>query len=270
MVGARGGWRNRHPSEIAIDVVVPVLNEARVLARSIRALHVFLTAHVPHRWRIVIAENGSTDNTEAVGQQLCRELERVHLIALTKSGRGGALRAAWSASQADVVSYTDVDLSTELSGLVRLFEKLIDEGYDLAVGSRRVPGSNVTRSLRRRVLSNGYNRLLGVALDVSFTDAQAGFKALTREVVCKVLPLVQDQSWFFDTELLVLAERLGYRIADVPVRWIEDDDSRVKVMQTALDDLRGVARLRAYLRSESFDRTDPTARKEPDGERALR
>ena len=270
MVGPSTGWRDRPPSDIAVDVVVPVLNEAHALARSIRALHGFLSAHVPQRWRIVIAENGSTDNTVDVGQQLCRELDRVHLIVLTKSGRGGALRAAWSASRADVVSYTDVDLSTELSGFARLFDRLIHEGYDLAVGSRRLPDSNVTRSFRRRALSNGYNRLLGLALDVRFTDAQAGFKAVTREVVCKVLPLVEDQSWFFDTELLVLAERLGYRTADVPVRWVEGDDSRVNVMQTVLDDLRGVARLRAYLRSERFDRTAATARKEHGREGALR
>jgi glycosyltransferase involved in cell wall biosynthesis len=270
MVGPRAGWRDRASSDIAVDVVVPVLNEGRALARSIRSLHDFLSGHIPYRWRIVIAENGSTDNTLAVGRRLCAELDRVHLIALTKDGRGGALRAAWSESEADVVSYTDVDLSTELNGFARLFGRLIHDGYDVAVASRRLPDSTVTRSFRRRMLSTGYNRLLSLAFDASFTDAQTGCKAVTHEVVRKVLPLVQDQSWFFDTELLVLAERLGYRIADVPVRWIEDGDSRVKVMQTALDDLRGVARLRAYLRSESFDRMAAAARKESDGEGALR
>lgn len=243
-----GEWRRKAPSAISIDVVVPVLNEAHVLSQSVRQIHAFLDRHVPYQWRIVVAENGSTDETVPVALSLCRELPRVHLITLAQRGRGRALRVAWTESRADILCYTDVDLSTALEAFPRLFSALIDEGYDIAIGSRLAAGSRTTRSLRRELISRIYNRLLKLALKVRFSDAQAGFKAVTREVVDRVIPLVEDNSWFLDTELLVLAEKLGYRIADIPVTWVEDDDSRVKIVRTALGDLRGIWRLRRRLR----------------------
>lgn len=243
-----GEWRRKAPSEISVDVVVPVLNEAHVLSRSVRQVHAFFERHVTYRWRIVIAENGSTDATVAVAQDLCRDLPRVRLVMLPQQGRGRALRASWTESRADILCYTDVDLSTALEAFLRLFSALIDEGYDIAIGSRLAAGSTTTRSLRRELISRSYNRLLKLVLKVRFSDAQAGFKAVTREVVDRVMPLVEDNSWFLDTELLVLAEKLGYRIADIPVTWVEDDDSRVKVVRTALEDLRGIRRLRRTLR----------------------
>ncbi len=233
-----------------MDVVIPVLNEAHVLERSIRTVHDFLSERVPYRWRIVIAENGSTDGTMDVAQRLRGTMPSVHTVAIGQRGRGRALRVSWTESDADVVSYTDVDLSTELEALPRLFRAVIEERYDLAVGSRLAPGARTTRSWRRQIISLAYNRLLRLALGVRFSDAQTGFKAVTREVVERVLPLVEDQSWFLDTELLVLSERLGYRIADVPVTWVEDDDSRVRIVSTALEDLRGVLRVRRFLRHE--------------------
>jgi hypothetical protein len=166
---------------------------------------------------------------------------------LSRAGRGGALRAAWSRSDADVVGYTDVDLSTSLNEFPRLFGALVNDGFDVAVGSRLAPSARTTRSFRRQVLSRGYNVLLKLVLGVGFSDAQTGFKALTREVVEKVLPLVKDDHWFLDTELLVLAERLGYRVADLPITWVEDDDSRVKIVSTVWEDLKGVYRLKRYL-----------------------
>jgi glycosyltransferase involved in cell wall biosynthesis len=243
-------WRLKPRELITVDVMIPVLNEAHVLERSVRAVHDHFSAQVPLSWQIVIVENGSTDGTAAVARRLCEELPRVDVVVLTQPGRGRALRMAWTRSTADIVSYTDVDLSTALSGFPELFGALIDGGYDLAVGSRLAPGARTTRSFKRQIISRGYNALLKLMLGVRFSDAQTGFKAVTREVVQRVLPLVEDQSWFLDTEMLVIAERLGYRIADLPVEWIEDDDSRVKIVKTAIEDVRGILRLRRTLRRD--------------------
>jgi glycosyltransferase involved in cell wall biosynthesis len=247
--GSPGAWRRKNRTDIRVDVVVPVLNEAHVLEKSVRTLAAFLQQHIALDWGIVIAENGSTDGTAEAGARLARELPGVQLLTIGQRGRGRALRIAWTRSKADIVCYTDVDLSTELDAFPALFRALIDESYDLAIGSRLAAGSQTTRSLKRELISRAYNQILRWSLDVGFSDAQCGFKAVTREVVDRVLPLVKDESWFLDTELLVLAEHLGYRIADVPVRWIEDDDSRVKIVQTAWEDLKGVARVRRAIRS---------------------
>lgn len=240
-------WRRKAASDLRIDVVVPVLNEAHVLERSIARLYAFLSEAVPYDWRIIVAENGSTDGTAEVAERLAQRFPRLELLVIGQRGRGRALRASWGRPRADIVCYTDVDLSTELEALPKLFRALIDEGYDVAVGSRLAPGARTTRSWKREVISRAYNLILRLALKVHFSDAQTGFKAITREVADRVLPLVRDQSWFLDTELLVLSERLGYRIADIPVRWIEDDDSRVKIVRTAWEDLKGVARVRQFL-----------------------
>jgi glycosyltransferase involved in cell wall biosynthesis len=224
--------------------VVPVLNEAHVLEKSIRTLECFFRAHIALDWRLVIAENGSTDATADIGDRLAAELPRVECLRIGQRGRGRALRLAWSRPGADILCYTDVDLSTELEAFSRLFRAIIDESYDLAIGSRLAKTSQTTRSFRRELISRAYNQILKSVLHVGFSDAQTGFKAITRDVADEVLPLVKDESWFLDTELLVLSERLGYRIADIPVRWVEDDDSRVKIVRTAWDDLKGVIRLR--------------------------
>jgi glycosyltransferase involved in cell wall biosynthesis len=239
----RADWRARPPAEISVDVVLPAFNEAHVLARSVRTLHGFLAGAIPYDWRIVLAVNGATDDTERVARLLCAEFDRTTMIVLDRSGRGGALRAAWTASRADLVCYTDVDLSTSLEALSRCLDAL-RRGADLAVGSRLLPGSRTTRSRLRQVISVAYNRLLRLTLGVRFTDAQTGFKALTRQVVDEVLPLVESERWFLDTELLVLAEWLGFRVADLPIEWVEDPDSRVNLILAIAEDLRGIARLR--------------------------
>ena len=246
-------WRRKRVDEIRIDLVVPVLNEAHVLEGSIDKLLKYFSANIPFDWRVVIAENGSTDGTEAIGRQLAAALPRVDLLVIGRRGRGRALRTAWSRPGADIFCYTDVDLSTELEAFPKLFQALID-GYDVAIGSRLAPTSQTRRSLKREMISRTYNQILRWTLGVGFSDAQTGFKGITRDVARHVLPLVQDESWFLDTELLVLAEHMGYRIKDIPVRWIEDDDSRVKIIETAWEDLQGVARLRRALRSAQWSR----------------
>lgn len=235
-----GGW---DPS-LMVDVMIPVLNEAHVLATSVATLRQFLAESLPCRWRIVIVDNGSTDGTDRVARELVAAHEDVRFLQLPQRGRGRALRQAWSQSDADVMCYTDVDLSTELAALPKMVHSIVADGFDLSTGSRLLPESRTTRSAKREFISRSYNLFVKATLWTSFSDAQCGFKAISRNAMADLVPEVKDQSWFFDTELLVLAEKRGYRISDVPVEWIEDDDSRVKIVRTAWDDIKGVFRLR--------------------------
>jgi putative flippase GtrA len=236
----------------AVDVVVPVHNETAVLADSIRRLHDYLTAELPLGWRIVIADNASTDATPQIALALAEDLPNVELLALPGKGRGRALRAAWERSDAEVVCYMDVDLSTDLRALPPLLAPLLSGHSDLAIGSRLAPGSRVVRGAKRELISRTYNRLLHTILGTRFSDAQCGFKAIRADAAQRLLPAVRDEEWFFDTELLVLAQRQGLRIHEVPVDWIEDPDSRVDIVSTAVADLRGIARLLSETRLTRF------------------
>jgi glycosyltransferase involved in cell wall biosynthesis len=226
-----------------VDIVVPVHNEERTLAQSIATLVTFLRGMTTFQAAVVIADNGSTDGTLAVAETLARTYSEVTDLQVPTMGRGGALRAAWSASRADVVSYMDVDLSTNL----RFFPLLLHGialGYDVAIGSRLLQASQTHRSPKREALSRVYNGLVKLLFLNRFSDAQCGFKAVRRVVAEQLLPLVENTHWFFDTELLLLAERRGYTIFEVPVEWIEDLDTRVKIVPTIVDDLRGLLRVR--------------------------
>ncbi|WP_051324857.1 bifunctional glycosyltransferase family 2/GtrA family protein [Candidatus Solirubrobacter pratensis] len=226
-----------------VDIVVPVYNEQDGLERSIRRLHRFLRESFPFSWRIVIADNASTDATPAIARALAADLPGVEHLRLERKGRGRALRAAWSASEARVVAYMDVDLSTDLRALLPLVAPLLSCHSDLAIGSRLAHGARVVRGPKRELISRAYNRILHAVLRARFSDAQCGFKAVRREALGGLLADVRDEGWFFDTELLVLAQRRGLRIHEVPVDWIDDPDSRVDIVSTALADLRGVGRL---------------------------
>jgi glycosyltransferase involved in cell wall biosynthesis len=226
-----------------VDIVVPVYNEADQVESSVRALHEFVHREFPFSARITIADNASTDGTWAKAVALADALAGVRAIHLEEKGRGRALRAAWSASDAAVVAYLDVDLSTDLDALLPLVAPLVSGHSDIAIGTRLAPGARVVRGPVREIISRGYNSLLHVALRGRFSDAQCGFKALRREVATRLLPLVEDEEWFFDTELLVIAERIGLRIHEVPVDWVDDPDSRVDIARTIRDDLRGVWRM---------------------------
>jgi len=245
-VGPLGGHRSLDdPGLVApvLDVALPVYNEERPLEASVRLLHDYLSVNFPFTWRITIVDNGSTDGTWFRAAQLARDLTGVRAIHLDRKGRGFALRRAWSASDATIVAYMDIDLSTELDALLPLVAPLVSGHSDVAIGSRLSPGSHVARHPKRELISRGYNLMLRTLLASRIRDAQCGFKAVRADVAQCLLPEIEDEAWFFDTELLLLAERNGLRIHEVPVDWIDDTDSRVHVTQTAIDDLRGTLRM---------------------------
>jgi len=236
-----------------IEIVIPVRNEQRELTDHVTRLIEHLRGGFPYAPLVTIADNGSTDGTWSIAQGLAeRHPGLVRAVHLERPGRGRALHAAWSASDADVVGYMDVDLSTDLSALVPLVAPLVSGQADVSVGTRLAPGAHVVRGVRREVISRVYNLLLRMVLRVGFSDAQCGFKALRADAARALLPLIEDRSWFFDTELLVLAERSGLRVHEVPVDWTDSPDSRVKIIATALADLRGIWRLRLGLLTGSI------------------
>lgn len=243
------GWVSTTPEDPVLDVVIPVHDEEGDLEASVRRLHGYLRAEFPYPFRITVADNASTDTTFAIAQTLAAVFPEVTAVRLAAKGRGRALRTVWSASDAAVLAYMDVDLSTDLAALAPLIAPLLSGHSDLAIGTRLARGSRVVRGPKREVISRCYNLLLRGTLAARFSDAQCGFKAIRRDVAAELLPLVEDTGWFFDTELLVLAERTGLRIAEVPVDWIDDPDSRVDVLATAVADLRGVVRLGRALAS---------------------
>src|SRR3954465_12429927 len=227
----------------AVEVVLPVYNEEADLEPSVRRLQAYLEEHFPFSYVITIADNASTDGTWSSATMLAADLPHLRATRVSQKGRGRALRAVWERSDAEVVAYMDIDLSTDLAALLPLVAPLLSGHSDVAIGSRLAHTSRVVRGVRREVLSRGYNLLLRTTLRAPLPDAQRGFKAIRTEYARRLLPLVRDTGWFFDTELLVLAERAGLRIHEVPVDWVDDPDSRVDIVSAALAAVRGVARL---------------------------
>jgi len=234
-----------NPSERpSLDVVVPVYNEQESLESSVRVLHATLVEQFrDESWRITIADNASTDATAVIAERLAAELPEVRLLHLDEKGRGRALKRAWLGSDAEVVAYVDVDLSTDLRALPPLVAPLLSGHSDIAIGTRLGHGSRVVRGAKREFVSRSYNLILRRAMGVTFSDAQCGFKAMRRDVAQRVLPLVEDTGWFFDTELLIIGERAGLRIHEVPVDWIDDENSSVDIVATATADLKGLVRV---------------------------
>ena len=230
--------------QVSVEVVVPVYNEQDALPKSIPALCAYLETYFPYRWSVVIADNASTDATLAVAEGLAYAYPGVSVLHLEEKGRGRALKAAWSTSEADVVAYMDVDLSTNPWSFLPLVAPLATGHSDMAIGSRLLKGATVTRQWKREVISRCYNLLIKTLFGNRFSDAQCGFKAIKRSVAQELLPEIEDGEWFFDTELLLLAEERGYRISEVPVDWIEDLDTRVDIGSTALKDVEGLLRVR--------------------------
>lgn len=230
----------------SVEVVVPVYNEEQALPRSIPVLREFLAGDAfPYEWRILIADNASKDGTPDAARRLEEQFPgEVAYVRIEEKGRGRALKRTWGDSPMEIVSYMDVDLSTGLEAFPALIAAIAEEGNDVAVGSRLLPASRVKRSLGRRLLTRGYSLIIKALFSTRFSDAQCGFKAVQAGVARRLIPLIEDNNWFFDTELLILAERAGYRLKEVPVAWVEDFDTRVNVPKTVAEDLLGLARMR--------------------------
>ena len=226
-----------------VDIVIPVYNEEKDLPRSIDILTKHLRDHLENPWRVVIADNGSTDNTLSVAEMLTNKYTGVDCVHIPQKGRGRALRQAWLDSTADIVSYMDVDLSTDLTHFSQLV-RAIEDGSHVAIGSRLKKGSRVKRSLKREFISRAYSTLIRLMFFTPFRDAQCGFKALSRGAVRNLVPLVKNNNWFFDSELLIIAATRGYKIKEIPVNWQDDPDTRVKIVSTAWEDIKGLLRLR--------------------------
>jgi glycosyltransferase involved in cell wall biosynthesis len=237
----------KHCGFMKVNVTIPVYNEEKVLEKSIFTLTKFLEKNFSeYTWEILIADNASIDKTLEVAKMLKNKYEKVNYIHLDQKGRGRALKKAWSESDADIVSFMDADLSTRLEHFPEMINGMVKGGYSIAIGSRLIKNSRTKRSFRREFISRFYNLLVRSLFYTKFSDAQCGFKAVTREVVNKIIiPYVEDTGWFFDSELLIIGEKLGYKILDIPVEWIEDTDSRVKIIKTATDDIKGLLRVKS-------------------------
>ncbi|MDO9445966.1 MAG: glycosyltransferase family 2 protein [Dehalococcoidia bacterium] len=228
-----------------VDLVIPCYNEEHVLASSVERVLAFADAHPEHQWRVVVANNASTDGTLEVARGLeGRFPGRVAALDIPVKGRGIALRTAWLTTEADVMAYMDVDLSTDLAHLPAMVDPIAAGEVDLAYGTRLHRDSQTTRSAKREFISRSYVFILNRVAGLRVTDAQCGFKAISREAARSLVPLVRDTQWFFDTELLWIAQVNGYRLREVPVRWVEDPDTRVKIIKTAREDLSGIWRLK--------------------------
>lgn len=227
-----------------IEIAIPVCNEEASLERNVELLLEYMRREFPFRFSIVVADNASSDSTPWIASGLAAQHEEVSALRLERKGRGLALRTAWLVSEADVLSYMDVDLSTNLESFLPLVAPILSGHSELAIGTRLAHHAHVRRRVKRELLSRGYNSLIRAAFRVSFSDAQCGFKAVRGDVARRLVPLVRDDGWFFDTELLLLAEQAGMRIHEVPVDWIEDLDSRVDLPATIAGDLRGLWRMR--------------------------
>lgn len=231
-----------------ILIVIPVLNEEDDLPRCVDKLSSYCETQMnDYDWSLCIADNGSTDNTQKISMELSETIARVTYMREDKRGRGRAIKRAWSEFDADVFAYMDVDLSTGLEALPKAISMVQSGLCDIAIGSRLVTGSQVVgRSLRRGFISRCYSMLFRSLFLVSFRDAQCGFKAISSHSVRRLLPTIVDNGWFFDTELLVIAEKSGYKVREIPVVWTDDPHSKVNIFSTAWKDLKGLLRLRFY------------------------
>lgn len=228
----------------SLEIVIPIYNEQEELEANIKKLHSFLRKNLyNYNWQITIADNASTDKSLAITKDLAKKLTGVSFFHFDKKGRGGAVKRVWSKSNADILCYMDVDLSTDLINLPTLLSAIL-KGYDIAIGSRLLPKSKVAnRTLKREILSRVYNILIKFTFRTHFSDAQCGFKAIKKRAASELLPKIIDDAWFFDSELLILADKMGYKIYEAPVKWIDNPGSTVRVLKTVFGDLSGLWRL---------------------------
>lgn len=235
-----------------IDVVVPAYNEQMVLEENILKLHSFLENSCSDDWQVTIADNASTDNTLDIANDLAKNRGNIRVVHLDQKGRGRALKKAWGTSKADIMCYMDADLATGLEALPRLISS-VKNGAVVATGNRFHRNSVVGRGIKRTTLSKGYNLLARFIVGTRIPDLQCGFKAISRRAKSELLPQVQNNTWFFDSELLVLAEKLRHPVAQIPVRWKDSErSSRVNIANTAADYIKNLFALRKRLKMQGI------------------
>jgi glycosyltransferase involved in cell wall biosynthesis len=231
--------------KLSVEIVIPVYNEDKELEQNITRLTNFCEQHLKqYDWHITIADNASTDNTPVIASTLAKKDPHISLFRLEQKGRGRAVKLCWSQSKSDFCAYMDLDLSTDLKHLPNLF-KALENGCDVAIGSRLAKGAKVEgRTWIRELTSRTLNFFFIQAIfHTHFTDAQCGFKAVTREVVDNLLPHILDNGWFFDGELLIVAEKSGYTICEEPVHWVDNPGSTVRLLATIWGDIEVMWRL---------------------------
>ena len=228
--------------KLTVEIVLPVYNEEAELRAHCLKLYEYVTSQTNYNWEITVADNASTDSTPAIGKKLAQR-RSINYVRLAKKGRGRAVKQLWLESKADIVMYMDIDLSTDLKHLSKLIDALC-RGADVAIGSRLLPNSVVEkRSFKREFVSRSYNFMIKLLFMIKFSDAQCGFKAVTKKAANELIPYVRDNEWFMDSELLILAEKCGYTIYEEPVHWVDNPGSTVRVLPTATGDIKGLIRL---------------------------
>jgi len=229
-----------------LNITLPVYNEEKCLESSVIELLDFLQENkFPYLFEIVIADNASLDNTPKIGIELQNKFPEVKYFRLNEKGRGRALKQVWKDSNCDIVSYMDIDLSTDLDHFIELIDNIVISGADLSIGCRLGSTSKViNRSPKREFLSRSYNFLLRTIFWYNIKDTQCGFKAIKRETFMELLPHLKNNNWFLDTEMILWANKYHKKISQVNVKWTDDPDTRVKVIKTVTEDLKGIARVK--------------------------
>jgi len=223
-------------SDVEVSVVLPAYDEENTIEETVRVSLETLAEFLPEgSFEVIVAEDGCSDRTPEIAARLAREDPRVrHVHSDQRLGRGGALERAFEAARGDTLVYYDTDLATDMAHLEELVESVRTEGYGVATGSRRMPGARQPRETERGVASEGYNTLVRLVLGSSLRDHQCGFKAFDREALFALLPAVGDDHWFWDTEVLVKAQRRGYEVKEFPVEWEPKGDTAVDLVRDVL------------------------------------
>lgn len=234
-----------------LDLVVPVYNEEEVLEKNILLLHSFLKKNLTLNWQITIADNASTDATLKIAKDLTKRYNEINCIHLDEKGKGRALKAAWTQSQAEIMGYLDVDLAYDLNDLPLMVQSL-QQNASIATGNRYDSRSVVDRGWKRTILSQAYRAFVRLLLETNLNDFQGGFKFINKQVKQKVLPLVKDTGWFFDTELLVLAEKCQYSIVQLPIKCYQGKNTKLNIVKDARFFSKNLFNFRRRLKSEGL------------------